>query len=227
MDNFKTIAGLLLLLTLFSCRKDPPACLGPTITVEKPINQAVKDCYVFQQGSWWVYQEIKTGKRDSVYVDSSTVYLYVDTNSCLNHSPWEKPGLREYDIYDTTFITHREYAKVYKTSTHYQKQREYRMNDINTIYTFWDGPNGVTRPTEYYFLSLDEQLDSLDIESYSFTDLYKLNHYQSRTYLKWYEDDWPYEDTMIYYLVPNIGLVKREDITKDEVWELKNYNVVQ
>ena len=233
MNNLKTIVGFLLLLTLFGCKKDPPVCLGPTITVEKPIDPTIKDCYVFQEGSWWVYEELMSGMKDSVYVDSSITYWYVDKSSCLKHSPWKE---YEYDIYDTMFISHHEYTKVYKTSTHYKKQREYRTHHKNPIFTSWDGPNGVTRPTEYYFLTLDlddsttslaEQLDSLDIVGYSFTNLYKLSHYQSRAYMHHFDDNWPYNDTMVYYLVPNIGLVKREDFTNDEVWELKNYNIVQ
>ncbi|PCH91453.1 MAG: hypothetical protein COB85_09035 [Bacteroidetes bacterium] len=231
MNNVKIIIGFVIIHMLFGCEKDQPVCICPRINVERPLNQAVKDCYLFKEGSWWVYEELNSGQRDSVYVNSFTTEWSVSTSSCLHNSPWDE---QETDIYDTIFITNKESAKVYQYSTYYMKEREYRFNTTNLIWTSWDGPNGVSRPNEYYWFILDaddttsvitEELSSLDLADYSFTNLYKLSHFHSQAYLNW--DDWPYNDTVVYYLAPNIGLVKRDDLAKDQVWELKNYNIVQ
>lgn len=60
------VYAVLLLVLLTSCRKDPlPVCFD--------VPAGVKEWTYFEEGSYWVFEQDTTGRRDSVYVVSAAV----------------------------------------------------------------------------------------------------------------------------------------------------------
>ena len=63
---------------------------------------------------------------------------------------------------------------------------------------------------------------------YNFNNVLKVTKGNSRIYLQ-PDSEGYYQpaDTVVYYFAPHVGLVKRENPSENEVWELESYSIQQ
>lgn len=219
-----TFLILLLPLILSACKRDPIICVYEPIdeTAIYLVEQKLKNHFVFKPGSWWVYKEKNTGITDSVYVDSMIASWRVGINSCME---------RDGNVPEDT-VSLEEEINTFITSTHYQRSFQNMVDARNQvflnlkylkIYDFFMLKDGADNP----FTDIQE-LDTIYSGAYIFTNVLKVTKERSVIYLEpdaqgYYQPS----DTMSYYFAPNAGLVKRENLSESEVWELVNYNVQQ
>lgn len=77
---------LITIIVAISCRKDDSLHHCQQFPEDCVDVREVKNCFYFNHGSWWVYEEENSGKRDSVYVietfsDTSSYYFTTKVHS--------------------------------------------------------------------------------------------------------------------------------------------------
>ena len=218
-----SLALLLALLTSGCKKNDEPCTTCPTSDCEDIQN--VKHFFYFKVGSWWVYEEENSGMRDSVYVTSAAenpsnydfdVEVY-STYQDYYYRYWPQYGASIGSSCSQTGQSCGWCAKVFRSkykpgdfvgqATCFIFQPIEGVSDIN--------PNNSFANNRVY---VDEVLDSIEMNSYIFLRTVKM--YENQTYM---EGDQPTN----HYFSENVGLVRKELLDSNQVWNLVNYHIAQ
>ena len=215
---------LFTLLVVVSCRKDDeiPYCEEfPNDCVDV---REVKDYFYFNYGSWWVYEEENSGKRDSVYVietfsDTSSYYFTTKVHST-------------YDDYNYRFWTNGVTGDKYKNlveksirSTNVVRSKtksgDYVGEDACFIFypkpglwAYTYGGHDITNNV----LKIEEIYTDYTILEKNFKDVVKVSEEHTAV-----EEKQP----TLHYYSPNIGLIKKELLDSNQIWNLIDYNIVK
>ncbi len=194
---------------------------GALICTEKntvPIIQPVKDFFRFKTGSWWVYEEEKTGEKDSVWVSRFSEHG-------IEYGKWKREcqcafGKCEEAIYITFenkkynkngFYIPKEYYYIYISAdpVEYENSSIYMQSEV--VYS--QGINYEEgQPVSDYYWNV-EQLPALEVKGKTFNNILHLsNTYKRYPHEKWY--------------AKNKYLIKYKD-TDSTTWNLVNYHIVQ
>ncbi len=210
------ISGFIILIV--SCKKDPVVSSTPCTTCQK-VTEA-KDYFAFKVGTWWVYEEETSLERDSVYVTQSTISsgynfdtyiystyqgyyyhywpLYINTNVCSETVPVSKKCL---------------YVNRAK-----QKPGDYVGSDYCLFFTYYEN--------DYIYISnVAYQNDKLSIDAIYTT--FQLGNYEFQKTIKIHELNTFIEGKQPtnHYFSKGIGLVRKELIDSNQVWNLVNYHI--
>ncbi|GAB5417880.1 MAG: hypothetical protein Crog4KO_23720 [Crocinitomicaceae bacterium] len=221
-----SISLVLSLGLILGCNKDKVPCstcpTGGGANCEDI--QKVKHFFYFKVGSWWVYEEENSGLRDSVYVTSAS----------------ENPS--NYDFNVEVYSTHQDYYYRYwpqlggavgstctengiicgKCVTVFRSK--YKPGDfVNQASCFLFQPNVGDKdlhfhPTieNYVHVSSVEDSIIIGLNTYSRTVVM----FEDKTIM---EGDQPTN----HYFSENVGLVRKELLDSNEVWNLVNYYIQQ
>jgi len=208
---------------LAACKKKDPASCDDMVQ-ENPlppytIQNNYKDYFVFQPGSWWVYEDTVLDQKDSVYVDSSSCEMKDKMHSictdivlCQHEacSTYIKSQVYPFDYFDQISVDEYGYHNAFRTVT-----------SSNSSDHFFFG---------YPLHNNDEiqkiiELSSLTVNGMIYYDIFKIEYFYGKVYYQGPLPSVPYE--IHYYFAKNIGLIKRDIIDYNQVWELVKFNVVQ
>jgi hypothetical protein len=231
MKKLFCILSVIIFCFLDSCKKDTS---GYAIDHSYHLPQAVKDYTYFKEGTYWVYRDSVSGAEDSVYV-------YHDVDVKVRMEAGNVNGLPEgeYEGIESDAISS------YDNST--------LSSYMNTTYCFYCIDSNLTRPCYYversrsrpfdymgsgYFFFYNLRLhyyvynDSFDKSKIELTatnttlvtDAFTFNNVQ-----KFYTSKNIIEkgNNTNYYLAPNIGIVRKELLDSNQVWNLVRYKIIQ
>lgn len=211
----KKILFLLLVSTLAACSTDDDDST-PLSEDKLAIPAFAKDHTFFKEGSYWIYENDKTHELDCVYVYQTT-HIPADYErgttekfEVRSHSTYDN-----YDYYDKVNdawinTPNRPVIRVKTSPGHY----------IGETGLFFFKPIIGTKgyPGSYAFVELLSIHDSLKVSQKNYENVVQI--YCNRNLL---HD----VDETNYYFAPNIGIVKKENLTSNYSWNLVRYNVKQ
>ena len=210
-----------------SCKKDEPVPYCQQYPEECVEIESVKDYMYFDVGTWWLYEEETSLEKDCVYVteanNASGIYGYeMKTKNTLSDYTlhyWPRYFDNNNDCVESGLIYEKclnIYRSKYKPGDFVAESYcfFYLLNEGDFIYTSSGG-------APYYTdnrLSVDKKLDYFQNTYFSFGQTYIISEEHTAIENK--------QPTNHFYS-KNIGLVKKELIDSNEVWNLIDYNIVQ
>jgi hypothetical protein len=216
------ITLLLYTLILLGCKKDEPASCQETGNENCEDIQNVKKVFYFKVGSYWVYEEEISGDLDTVYVtesahDPSSYYFEVrmySTHQDYYYHFWPQNAASSQNCVDFGLICER-CAKV--------KLSKYKSGDYvgeGTCFIF------LPKPGEFDYnpnsqdpnniVYVDDSLSEFVLDSFVFERTIKMHELHEIT-----EN---YQPTN-HYFSENVGLVRKELIDSNKVWNLIDYYI--
>jgi len=217
---------LFIAVVFISCKKDetPSYPTTNTGTADCSEAQGIKDYFYFKIGSWWVYEEETSGARDSVCVTEAIENPnnnYFDIRVYSNYQDFYYhywPVLSQSSPYsvcpDNGLICHR-CIKVIRS--------KYQPGNV-----LGDGTCFIYLPTEgdfdyvpnvYYEnnkLFVDSIFDSYQLDTFQFNKTVKIHELNTIV-----EGRQPTN----HYFSQDVGLVRKELLDSNEVWNLVNYYI--
>ena len=224
MKKWTLVAIGLFMLT--ACRKDDDISYCELHPEECVDVREVKDYFYFKMGSWWVYEEELTGKRDSVYVNET----WTDTSSVL----FSTELISTYDEYEYRFWTKGVNGSLVKNNLTRKTDLSTRMYrskgksgdyvDEATCFLFYPKP-GLESPAfggiEYGYKNI------LKAENLHYT--YNISGEIFNNVVEFSEEHTAIEESQPtrHFYCPNIGIIKKELIDSNQVWNLVSYHINQ
>jgi hypothetical protein len=221
----KHLIILLILLAAISCRKDEeiPYCEQyPDDCVDV---REVKDYFYFNYGSWWVYEEENSGKRDSVYV--------LETGSDTSSVLFSTELYSTYDGYEYRFWTSGVHPSVKNniSKKSIRSTQVYRSKGKPGDYVaeaeclmfypqpgFWTYTYGGGYIGYDNILKVESVLASYNVIGRVFFNVVIVSEEHTAI-----EEQQP----TLHYYSPNIGLIKKELLDSHQVWNLVDYYIVK
>jgi hypothetical protein len=225
ITRIATISLTLFLFLSLGCKKDQVPCTtcptGGGAGCEDIQN--VKHFFYFKVGSWWVYEEENSGLRDSVYVTSAAenpsnydfdVEVY-STYQDYYYRFWPQYGAAVGSTCSPTGQSCGWCAKVFRSK---YKPGDFVGQATCFIFQPVEGASDVNPNNSYANnrVYVDEALDSIEMNSYMFQRTVKM--YENQTYM---EGDQPTN----HYFSENVGLIKKELLDSNQVWNLVDYHI--
>jgi hypothetical protein len=219
MDGiFKTAIVLTIMAFVFSgCRRDTdseePLCHGTGFSKD------VKEWMLFQPGTYWIYEEENSGIIDSVYVTFATHYGDPESAdfNCITKNTL--------DNYESAYHrAHNELTCFPCLSPHGAcviiMREKYKPNDFvgETVYFLYDHFIGDWRRTGNDTIALSNIQGSLALENDIFSNVVQIHHAKDIT---------EHDQETNFYFAKNIGIVKKELLDSNQVWNLIRYYIVQ
>jgi hypothetical protein len=217
-------SAIVLLVMGVSCKDKKPSGTSCTDPIFCQSVLVAKDFFFFKQGSWWVYEEATSHERDSMYViqsvNSTTNYNFdITIKSAL--TDYEYHYWPEYYGYNNGCSMNGPVSKkcLYVNRSKYKFQNLYaesfvffiRYNKDDFIYTGADVmncPNNTITIAEIY--------DSLAVAGASFQHVVRVDELCC-----FHEGNQP---TKFYY-TKNVGIIRKDLIDSNQVWNLVNYHI--
>ncbi|MEW6468676.1 MAG: hypothetical protein AB1458_07115 [Bacteroidota bacterium] len=208
------------LLVLSSCHRDDPVNPPPPSPLSVP--QEVKDYCYFKPGSYWVYRDTATGIEDSVFtLSAQTGWDTAIINGKEQAFEWfqciTRSDLDGYDYYywtNMTWKTSDGRVPVFreKTTIGDYEGKTILLSDKFSI------PNIMYPYSQNGIVSFVAVLDSFQINNEAFFNVVKFNDTENIT-----EN---YNNTN-FYISKHIGIIKKELLDSNTVWELVRYSITQ
>lgn len=209
------LTAALLMLTLSTCKKDDPDC--ETCQYEQGFQQ-VKDWMYFKTGSYWIYEEENSGAIDTLTVYEDWQGIAQEENDAfLTHTISSFDGFFYFYQYNSSFTIHCltepscDCEKVLrakgKPGNFVGEGRMFFFPPIVDNYTGSDGLSEVVEVIENYMLSTGEEAN---------TGVFRTENNAS-------ED---FQETK-FYISRHIGVVRKELLDDNEIWNLIEYDVTQ
>jgi hypothetical protein len=228
MKKWTLVAIGLFMLT--ACQKDDDISYCELHPDECVDVREVKDYFYFKMGSWWVYEEEHTGNRDSVYVNET----WTDTSSVL----FSTELISSYDEYEYRFWTtgvngslvdnNLTKKKVKSTRVKRSKGKSGDYVDEQTCFLFYPY-EGLATTTSYISGAGVENYHIGKLEIEKVFENYVVNDLEFHQVVFVSE-----EFTSIYdgqptnhFYAPHIGLIRKELIDSNQVWNLVSYHINQ
>jgi len=219
--NISILIGALFVL-LSGCRPDPPVDSAQCIGCTQYHVSDVKNWLYFQPGTYWIYEEATSGAIDSVYVTGNT---YDDGNPqsaffrCETYSSY-------YNYYfnylsdngntcDNTFWGEKRCIIVRRDKT---KPGDFVGETLAFFFRPKTGDYGYTWNNSGSITSVEANLDSLGIGNLMFYNVPVMKETINIT-----EESQPTK----FYFSEHIGIIKKELIDSNQIWNLIRYNIIQ
>lgn len=215
---------LITLIVVVSCRKDDeiPYCEEfPNDCVDV---REVKDYFYFNYGSWWVYEEENSGKRDSVYVTETSndptsvlfetwLYSSYDEYSYIYFTKGVRPEVKN-NIAKKSVKSTTVYCAKGKPGDYIGEGECFLFYPIPNLWSYSYGGVGITNNK----VRIDSVFSSYSVLEENYYDVVSV--FEEHTIV---EESQP---TMHYYS-PNIGLIKKELLDSNQIWNLVDYHIVK
>lgn len=217
-----SLLSLIILIFFTACKKDPPVENPSTGSGYTP--QDLTAYSYFKTGTYWIYKDSTSGVEDSVYVYADTSYQYFRTGTVQQDGNYMYYNYHAHSYYDTYDYYYHIDMGNYILST----------KEVGTVRIR-------TKPTDYvgetYLMSNrflpDDAIgwylgtgmtyykgdyDSINISGTYYYNVAKFYDTQNLT---------EYESPTHFYIAKNIGIIRKEKLDSNKVWNLIRYNIVQ
>ena len=223
----KYILYSLLFVAVLSCRKDKtiPFCeLHPDQCREVA---ELKDYFLFGVGSYWVYEEENSGMIDSMYVTESSFGPYCYNSNIIIHSDFDGYNYHFWSRLATSgcptcglIPMNKHCVFIYKSKT---KPGDF-VSESCCFFTYagvgdWIYSSSGGAP--YYYdnlLVVYSVYDSLLVHGKYYPDVVCIHEEHTAS-----EDKQP----TYHYYSKGIGLIKKELVDSNQIWNLVNYHIEQ
>jgi len=185
--------------------------------------KGVKDYFAFNEGSYWVYEEVNSGAMDCVYVtsfynDANSYYFDVEHHSV--HSGYDYRFWTSSSAVENRHVKKEEVSLLVKLS-------KYKPGDfVSESYCF------------IYYPTVGNLVHSDGGQPYGYDNELVVNSYYENyiignktcsNVIVMTEEHTASENKQptIKYYAEGIGLIRKELIDSNQVWNLKDYNISQ
>lgn len=198
------LAGITFLMSLLltscnKCKTDPILIYAST---------DILDVGIFKPGTFWVYENVSTGERDSVIV-TEFIYGQDTIREACGDGQSDVNYLETFYTYTSSFFYGVNYISMVKTGQPLQVAKENYPAD--TLFS-----TAACTDTGYCNI-----IDTLQVYRKKYANVYERIDSSSDLY----------DGRLVhFYSAPNYGLIKREILVTDSIWEtwrLVNSNIVQ
>lgn len=222
--HFSLIAAILIASTFAissSCKKKKKFCESGSTC--RSVLEA-KDFFLFKEGSWWVYEEETTHERDSQYVyqSSNTTGYYFFTGI---HSSLDEYNYRFWPIYADGAIETCSETEPVSGRCLYIKRDKGKIGDFigegnyfvfnYSLENYFYSTNINFPNNKVTFESISMQLSQGNVVWDKVVKTHELCELQENN------------QATNHYYKKNIGLVRKELMDSNQVWNLVNYHIVQ
>lgn len=213
--------SLLIVLTFTACKKDPDT---KEPSVPPYTHQDLTAYSYFKTGTYWIYKDSTSGVEDSVYVYYDTSFLYHQTGTVQADGDYMFYNTQSHSYYDS-------YNYNYKISMGYYSITNGQVGTVR-IKTKPGAYNGET----FLMSSCFENNNVITWYLGSGSTYYK-GFYNSTSILgvyyynvaKFYDSNnaSEYNSPTNFYIAKNIGIIRKEKIGSNIVWNLIRYHIIQ
>lgn len=223
---FQFVLAITLLLGMtVACKDKTPKPISTPCTICEA-RKEIKHYFLFDLGSWWVYEEETSHARDSIYVTESLN----DTNSsdfeCRLFSPYQNYYYHYFPLMTvsnpTTGCTD---DAITTKKCIYIKNSKYRpgvfvAEEICFFSQYYLGANTSAINVQYpnSLVTFTGLFDNYSLSNLTFGKTLKVHTDQSQL-----ENNSPINE----YYVKGVGLIRKEIIDSNQVWNLVDYHVTQ
>jgi hypothetical protein len=225
MKNYHYFSLLIILGGLFtSCKEDPPLPFCAEFPEQCAEIRGVKDYFYFTEGTWWVYEEETSGERDSVYVTSAvndleSYQFRTETYSTYNeyeYNYWSFGGVK-----DDGFVEKEGNSLLVKLAK--TKPGDFVSESYCFIYYPAVGNHVASSSggAPYYYNNQLLVHDFKTIYTYqedSFENVVVMTEEHTASEEK--------QPTVKFY-AEKVGLIRKELLDSNQVWNLVNFNISQ
>jgi hypothetical protein len=220
----KKFAILFILFAFFfsACKKDPDCNTQPP-SPSYTFQDLVAYSY-FKTGTYWIYKDSTSSIEDSVYVYTDTSYSYYQNNGIQMEGTYMFYTFQAHSFFDSYNYHYNISMGNYSVST----------NEVGTVRIR-------TKPTDYvgetYLMSNRFVVGDMITWYLGTGSTYYKGFYDSLNILgnnyysvvKFYDSQnlSEYESPTNFYIAKNIGIVRKEKLDSNKVWNLIRYNIVQ
>jgi hypothetical protein len=216
------VSAIVLLVMGVSCKDKKPSasCTNPQFCQSVLV---AKDFFAFKMGSWWVYEEETSHERDSMYVT-----LYNNDNNSYLFECHIKSSLTDYD--------HRYWPEYYgvngcstvgfvnKKCLYVTKEKgkfQDNLGESTIFFVNYQVGDHLYTASEISYCPDDSIVighiyDSLIISAYKFHNVVRVDESCSYQEGK--------QPTKFYY-TKSVGIIRKELIDSNQVWNLVNYHI--
>jgi hypothetical protein len=219
--------ALLVLLGITAACKDKPKPNEPAPCTSCETRMETKKYFLFDVGSWWVYKEETTHEKDSIYVinaandpssaDFDVRYFSLYQNCYYHFFPLITVSSQLSGCSDNVLS--------YYKKCIYVKNSKYFPGDYvgeeNCFFSQYYKTASTPAPNIHFSdnkIIFEEVYDTYSLPSLSFGKTLKVHVEHSQL-----EHDSPVN----YYYVKGVGLIRKEIIDSNQVWNLVDYHVTQ
>lgn len=211
---------IIITIIFFSCKKDHECQPGEKINFPEgdPDTSFIlwdyAKSFIFQVGTFWVYQNDSTGEKDSTIVENTFHDFYYRRYSGSSRGEYvefvritiKAPiTLQQYYLYiQSGLITHSINNRIPSFS-------DYSMPGQPVL-------NAVNIGSEYKGLLINSKVDSMFVNNYWHKDIVETKIIANKQ-----EETFYNEDTYLFF-AKNLGIIKKR--TEPKSWSLKNWNIV-
>lgn len=217
-------AVILIALSIASCKDDEPNTPSDPCTTCQSVMEA-KDYFYFKMGSWWVYEEETSHERDSMYVTLSE-----NDPSSYDFETHIKSDLTDYTYYYWPVYfsgggngTCSPNGTVNKRCVYVKREKGKFQNNLGNSYVFFVKYSagdyiytGDALSCPNNKLTISAIMDSLVLPNYTFSKVIRVDHECSPQEGK--------QPITLYYK-KGVGIIKKELIDSNQVWNLMNYHI--
>lgn len=194
-----------------------------------------RDYIYFKTGTWWVYKRIPGGDLDTFDVIKSfidTIKLTGDGNTLYyEYLDWTaKSRLDDYSYKfsrGSTILPDPSYASDYMMRTKAYAWNKSRPGDFSgepRIFVYPFDTNWVVQGAVSN-IQLINELPVIQVQNITYNDVKRFEVSNDATFI--YDDLGRSGGVVQYYWAPHVGIVKKEHMTKDIVWELIDSHIIQ
>jgi hypothetical protein len=203
------------------CKKDTTSCPSTGATNCEDI-QNVKNFFYFKVGSYWVYEEETSGDLDTVYVteaahDPSSYYFEVrmySTHQDYYYHFWPEYGASSNNCPDLGIIC----GRCLNVKRSKYKPGDYVGEGTCFIYLPLVGESDYVYNSAYpnNYVYVDSLFTEYFVDTLTFQNTIKIR--ELNTYMEG-------EQPTNHYFSENVGLVRKELLDDNEVWNLIDYYI--
>lgn len=222
----KIFIVMMTLSLVFACKKDPEQNLDycelhPQECVDM---REVKNWFYFNYGSWWVYEEVNSGQRDSLYV----LETFSDTNTYyFSTTLFDAQTEYRYRFWTEGLDSDEMMVKKSKKSVNIKRSKGKPGELVGENYCFTFYPLEGKYVGTYAFISGIRYFGDLTVEE--FYDVYSLNDSTFNEVVKINEEYTSIENGQQtnHFYASGVGLIRKELIDSNQTWNLVKYNIEQ
>lgn len=213
------------LLSCYSCKKDTKT--EPDTGFSAPVNTDLYAYAYFKPGTYWVYQDSISGILDSVYVTYANKGTYTNGDAEVAQGyyrgtfSWFKcEMISSYDHYkyqnwmDQSYEVNGSAPSVNRVRIQMPNSGTSGGTTINLAIV----PVGKSLGIMLDFVTYQKYYNSFSVDTIPFFSTQKWYNFNSNC------DD---EQNTNYYIAKNIGIVRREQLDSNRIWNLIRYNIIQ
>ncbi|HRH01717.1 MAG TPA: hypothetical protein PLI68_10970 [Bacteroidia bacterium] len=215
----KRIYLIWLLIFLLSCKKQNVEEIAHCEVAEDLAAYSF-----FKKGTYWIYQDSISGMIDSVYV-------YFDTNFVYHNPGWGIIAEGDYPFYSMSSYSVKEQASLLYITDY----GDYKTNSTVGALRKRVGP-GAGHGSAYFMVNTFQKgiylryygaFDAVTFENYFEDKIIKGRNFQSVAKFGDKDNATEFRNSTLFYVAKNVGIIRKEIIDSNQVWNLIRFKIVQ